>query len=222
MKVAVIDLSVGNLFSVVQACRVAGLEPHVTTDPDELKSARGVVLPGVGAFGDARRRLETASLIEPLVELGSTGRPILGVCLGMQLLMTESEEFGPNHGLGLIPGRVVRLPATEVSNRRHKVPQIGWNRLWQRRPDGSPTLWSGTPLASLSDGAWMYFTHSFMVVPDSGEVVTASTIYGSVTYVSAVHHGSVFGIQAHPERSAEEGLDIYRGFAQMVASKEGL
>ena len=222
--VGIVDYGRGNLFSVEQACRTVGLVPVVTSDAHELERADGVVLPGVGAFGDAVEALRRLDLLQPLRDLAEAGRPLLGVCLGMQLLMDHSEEFGSHEGLGLIPGRVVRLPAESVDGvdgpRPLKVPQIGWNRVRRSVTDATGDPWEAGPLAGLPDGTHMYFIHSYYVVPDDDDVVLATSRYGQTEYCSAVRRGQVFGCQFHPERSAAAGLAVYRNFRSTMTDDD--
>jgi glutamine amidotransferase len=208
-RIAIVDFRMGNLFSIEQACAKVGLNAVITDDRDAIQSADAVILPGMGAFGRAMENLRRLDLIGPVKDVPASGRPLIGVCLGLQLLMRESEEFGQHQGLGLIEGNVRRLtPRTG----RAKVPQIGWNRL--RAPQ--PGAWATTPLRDVEDGAYMYFVHSYYVAPADKQHVSAETTYGEFTYCSALHRGSIHAFQFHPERSGPAGLSIYRGLAEIL------
>ena len=214
-SVAIVDCGLGNLFSVRQACERVGLEAEITRDAEVVAAARGVILPGVGAFGDAMTALRERGLADALRAVAAAGAPLLGVCLGMQLLMEGSEEFGDHEGLGIVPGRVRPLgQPRDASGLALKVPQVCWNRI-----RGDASTWEGTPLAGLTPGAWLYFVHSFYVEPrDSGRTL-ATTCYGDVEFCSALRLGNVFACQFHPERSGETGLRIYANFAAAVAAR---
>jgi len=203
-RVTVIDYGIGNLHSVVKALRHEGAEVTVTSDPRDVPAAERLVLPGVGAFADGMKGLTERGLVGPLRAFAETGRPLLGICLGMQLLLGESEEYGRHEGLGIVPGRVVEI-------RREagfKVPQIGWNRIYP--PNGKS--WSGTPLGALAEGAMVYFVHSFTAVPDREEHRLADSLYAGQRISAAVRRGNVWGCQFHPEKSGTVGLAILRQF----------
>ena len=210
---AIIDFGMGNLFSVRQACEHAGLQAVVTSDPEEVLAADAVILPGVGAFGDAMAALTRQGLVEVLQDLAGTGRPFLGICLGMQLLMTESEEFGRHAGLCIIPGGVTRLAESDGTGARVKVPQVGWNRI--QRPGG--VSWEHSVLEGIPEEAFMYFVHSFYVAPEDPGIVLSTTRYGSTAFCSSLRRGNLFACQFHPERSGPSGVRIYRNFARQVA-----
>ena len=192
--IAIVDYGVGNLRSVERALLHVGAEPLITSDPDDLARAEGIVLPGVGAFAAAQHKLQKANLGNRLVELARAGKPLLGVCLGYQLLFEESTEGGRHEGLGLLPGKVV-----EVEGSAH-LPVIGWTRLQQTA--ASP-LWEGIP-----DGAYFYFVHSY--TPQAGDFAIACSDHSPA---AAGARGNVFGTQFHPEKSGPDGLRIYANFA---------
>jgi len=210
-RVAIVDFGMGNLFSVRQACETVGLAPTITVDPDVVDRADGVILPGVGAYADAMRVLRDRGLADALCRTARSGRPLVGICLGMQLMMNVSEEFGRHEGLGLIPGTVRRLPSDD-GGRRVKVPQVGWNRV----AAASGVSWEGTALRGLASGVYMYFTHSFFVEPADRAVALAETTYGGLTYCSALRFGNIHAVQFHPEKSGDEGLGIYRNIAGII------
>jgi glutamine amidotransferase len=205
-RVAIVDYGMGNLFSVQQACRQVGLNAVMTAEPSGVLEADAVILPGVGAFGDAMAELARCDLIHPLRDLAASGKPLLCICLGMQLLMSESHEFGRHKGLNLIEGEVVRLTG-------RKVPQVGWNRIWPT----AHASWEGTWLAGVPEGAFLYFVHSFYVRPVHAQCVLSTTRYGTVEFASSVRWRNVFACQFHPERSGPAGLAIYEQFAAQSA-----
>jgi imidazole glycerol-phosphate synthase subunit HisH len=206
---AIVDFRLGNLFSVDRACAVAGLLPAITSDSRVIAAADVVILPGVGAFGDAMDNLRALDLVAPLKEVAASGRLLIGICLGLQLLMGESEEFGSHKGLGLVDGAVRRIT---TSRSKTKVPQIGWNRINEPHPGA----WTGTPLEGQQSGAYMYFVHSYCVVPSDPALISATTTYGETTYCSAISRGSIHAFQFHPERSGPAGLSIYRAIARLL------
>ena len=216
-RVAIVDYGMGNLFSVRQACEAAGLHPVVTSSPADLLTADGVILPGVGAFADAMHTLVDTGLADALRRVAHEGVPLLGICLGMQLVMEESTEFGRHGGLGLIAGRVVRFPERSANGASVKVPHIGWNRVCKTRgEDAASGLMKASLLDGLEDGAFMYFVHSYYVVPDDPDVVCASAEYAGVRFCAALCAGRVMACQFHPERSGEKGLRIYQNMASLI------
>lgn len=203
--IAIIDYGMGNLRSVEKALAHVGAEAVITQDPAVLEQAAGVVLPGVGAFAQAMDNLKAAGLIEPIHRAIASGKPFLGICLGLQLLFETSEErFGDNpelpRGLGVIPGRVLRFPAGL------KVPQIGWNTLHFPK---QTRLFAG-----VEPGSHVYFVHSYYAAPADLGVVAAVTDYG-IEYCSAVEVDNVMAVQFHPEKSSRVGLQILRNFAAL-------
>ncbi len=201
--IAILDYGAGNLRSVAKALETVGTTPILTNDPSVVARADGLVVPGQGSAVDAMRNLTRLGLAEPLKQYVASGRPFLGVCLGEQVIFESSEEGAGVTCLGLIPGKVRRLPGGQ------KVPQIGWNtvRIRQAHP-----LLDGVP-----DDSYFYFVHSFYVDPADPADVVGETEYG-VTFASVVARGNVFATQFHPEKSAGIGLRIYRNFARLVAS----
>jgi glutamine amidotransferase len=199
VSVAVIDYGAGNLRSIRRALEAAGASAMVTSDPDEVRSADGVVFPGVGAAGAAMDRLHQLGLVDVIGEVVASGRPFLGICLGMQLLFGDQEE-GDTKGLGLLRGRVHSL------DRGVKVPQIGWNRArWLQNAAGYRA----------ADEEDFYFVHSYVVAPDDPEDIVAVTRYGSV-FPSVVRHNHVWGTQFHPEKSGPAGLRLVAGWVDSV------
>ena len=211
--VTVIDYGLGNLFSICRALTYIGAQAEVVSDPMAVRRAQGLVLPGVGAFGDGMRQLTARGLTEPLREAARAGRPLLGICLGMQLLFTESEEFGRHEGLGLIEGRVRRLRGTDPDGRRVKVPHIGWSAL---EPCAAAERWRGTVLEGLAPGDAMYFVHSYVPFPEREAATLARMRHGGHAYAAVVAEGRATGCQFHPEKSGEAGLSLLRNFVQSI------
>jgi glutamine amidotransferase len=212
--IAVVDYGVGNLRNVYKALEAVGAPARVVTAPAELAGAAAVVLPGVGAFGDAAANLRAAGFELPMISAVAAGTPLLGICVGMQLLFDESEEMGRHAGLGIIPGRVLRFDNAMrgPDGRPLKVPQIGWNQL--HHAGGDPLL------AGVADGAYAYFVHSYYCAPNDAGATLATTDFGSA-YASVVRRGRVWGIQCHPEKSQAVGLRILRNFVSIAGLGSG-
>lgn len=209
LKVAVIDYGMGNLLSVCRGLEHCGATVTVTADPDAILSAPWVVLPGVGAFSDGVAGLRRQGLDVVVREVAARGIPLLGICLGMQMLLDESEEFGTTAGLGLIPGRVVPVPSTTTDGHLQKIPHIGWNALvLPKGRDG----WEGTPLQDIKPGESVYFVHSYMASPTNPDHRIADCFYGGMPVSAAIGRDNVFGCQFHPEKSGAVGLKILRKF----------
>jgi len=200
--ITVVDYGVGNLHSVAKALEKVGAETRVTSDWKDVGKSDGVVLPGVGAFKDSMDAMHRSDLAKAIQDFIASGKPFLGVCVGLQMLFSESEEFGVSKGLGIFPGRVVRFAGGQ------KVPHMGWNQIKVRK-DGNPLL-KGVP-----DGERLYFVHSYYVVPEKGSIVAATTDYG-VDFTCMVWEKNVFGTQFHPEKSQSAGLRIYENFKGLV------
>jgi glutamine amidotransferase len=215
-KVAVVDYGMGNLFSVKHACEHVGLQASITSSRQEILDADAVILPGVGAFGNAMETLWRLDLVSALQEIAVSSKPLIGICLGMQMLMTESFEFGRHSGLGIISGTVVRFDKPLGPNGVLKVPQVCWNRMYRPETAVVDDPWVDSLLNSLPNGVFMYFVHSFYVRPEEREVVIATTRYGSIEFCSALRYRNVFACQCHPERSGPFGLKIYRNLASML------
>jgi len=200
-RIAVVDYGVSNLRSVERALTAVGARAVVTADPSALDGCDGVVLPGVGAFGAAVDALDAAGLRPAVTGAVAAGRPLLGVCLGFQLLFEWSDESGGRPGLGLYAGRVTRIDPC-----RGKVPHMGWNRLRLRTP--SPLL------DGVADGTWAYFVHSY-AAPAEGDGVVADCEYGGLALAAACERAGVYGTQFHPEKSGAEGLRLYANFVRI-------
>ena len=201
--IAIVDYGVGNLFSLNSSLELIGAESIVTSDPQVLRSADKILLPGVGAFEDAARKLRDSGLADLLKELAAEGKPLLGICLGMQLLLEKSYEYGEHEGLGLIPGSV--KPIRDVIPTDYKIPHIGWNGLHLR---GDCPIFN-----TIREGDCVYFVHSFYAA-GCGPYVTATADYGA-ELTAAVAKGNVYGCQFHPEKSGKVGLSSLKAFAEM-------
>ena len=206
-KIAIIDFQLGNLFSVIQACNYFGYEPVITSDPVEVAQADALILPGVGAFAEAMKNLNGNGLTDAIVEAVKKGKPLMGICLGMQLLFEGSEEFSTEKGIGLLPGKIRKIPA---ENRR-KIPQIGWNKIEPYSGE-----WDKTPLRSLQKGDFMYFVHSYYCEPAVEKDKLSLTEYDGFNYCSAVMRDNVFATQFHPEKSGPKGLSIYKNWLENI------
>jgi len=197
----------GNLRSVQKALEKVGAEALITADPKQVLEADKVLLPGVGAFRDCMHNLEHAGFIEPILKIIQEGRPFFGICVGMQMLFTDSVEFGLHNGLNIIPGHVLRFPDTMKENGETlKVPQMGWNQLhFKQRP---------TVFDDIEEGANVYFVHSYYVKPDFEDVITTTTDYG-FEFCSSIRKDNIIATQFHPEKSQDVGLRILKNFAEM-------
>lgn len=216
--VAIVDYGMGNLFSVKQACEYAGLPAAITASKEEVLRADGVILPGVGAFGDAMETLRQLDLASPLREIAHSGVPLMGICLGMQLMMSESFEFGQHQGLNLFQGKVIRFEKPRDGARVLKVPEVGWNIIYPA-DNRSRALWDFSPLRGVPDQAYMYFVHSFYCVPEDPKSRVSLSRYGHIEFCSSVKAGNIFACQFHPERSGPCGLQVYCNFAAMVYNR---
>ncbi|MEF3304319.1 imidazole glycerol phosphate synthase subunit HisH [Paenibacillus sp. GYB003] len=197
--IAIIDYGMGNLHSVSKAVERLGYEARLTSSPDEIAAADGAILPGVGAFGDAMGNLRETGLLDAVLRYADSGKPLLGICLGMQLLFAESEEHGRHEGLGLLPGKVIRFRGP------YKVPHMGWNRLSFRRP---------SPLLEGLDEGYVYFVHSYHAIPGRvDDLLATADYYQAVTAV--VGRDNVYGMQFHPEKSGELGMRLLGNFLKL-------
>ncbi len=199
MKITIIDCGISNLRSVQKAFEKVGVSTQTSRDPNVIEAAEKLVLPGVGAFGQGMENLGKNRLVEPILRHVKNGKPIIGICLGMQLLFSESEELGHHRGLNLLKGRLRRFPSTV------KVPHVGWNQAHARR--SSPLL------KGINGGSYFYFVHSYYLEPDENVTLT-TTDYG-IEFPSSIEKDNIFGIQFHPEKSQEKGLTILKNFADL-------
>ena len=206
--IAIVDYDMGNVRSVQKAFEAVGHQAVITRNRQVIEDASHVVLPGVGAFGDCMRNLESYGLIDLIHQSIGSGKPFLGICLGLQLLFTESEEFGSHKGLNVIAGKVIRFQskAAEDGVGLLKIPHMGWNAIRLKKP--SPLL------EGLSDGCYMYFVHSYYVAPADDDMVCTATDYGN-TFVSSIARDNIFACQFHPEKSQAGGLKMLKNFGDL-------
>jgi imidazole glycerol-phosphate synthase subunit HisH len=212
-RLVVVDYGVGNLLSVCRAFEACGASVELTGSAERIAAAERVVLPGVGAFGDCIHELERRRLVRPILDFIASGRPLLGICVGMQMLMEVGEEFGEHAGLGVVPGRVRAIPATGTNGVRHKIPHIGWNEL--EKP-AETTQWEGTILDGVAVRSSCYFVHSFTAEPTDPRYRLSDCHYDGRLVSAALRAGNVYGTQFHPEKSGEIGLRIVRNFLDLV------
>lgn len=219
--ISIVDYGLGNLKSVARAFESLGEPVKIIQTPNEVLEADFLVIPGVGAFKDGMEGLKSRNLIDAILEFAKSKRPLLGICLGMQLFMTESEEFGIHKGLDLIPGRVISLrPVDEVQMEGYKVPNVGWNELLVPSgksktkviSDEGNNIWKKTILSNIKEGDEVYFVHSFYVKPQNPEYMLATTIYGGQEICAVIQIKNIIGCQFHPEKSGTVGLEILKAF----------
>jgi len=210
-NVVIVDYGVGNLLSVQRAVEECGAETITSSDPDVLVQAERVILPGVGAFANGMHALESLGLVEVINGIAADGVPLLGICLGMQLLLDESKEHGVTKGLGIIPGRVVPVPNLGADGLTLKIPHIGWNSLVV----AEGATWKRTILQNSTPSDSVYFVHSFMAEPEDAGTRIADCLYGGNRISSVIGRRNVFGCQFHPEKSGEKGLQILKSFVSM-------
>ena len=207
--IAVIDYGMGNLRSVQKSLEFVGAKVIVTHDPDLILNANSVVLPGVGAFKDCMANLKKLKLVDPIRKFIDGGKPFLGICLGLQVLFEESEEYGPVAGLGILPGKVVKFSgeSSETKNGRPiKIPHMGWNQIKVKK---NVPLFRG-----VGDAPYFYFVHSYYVVPEDQNMIATVTNYG-VEFVSGIQHKNIYAFQFHPEKSQTLGLSILERFSNL-------
>ncbi len=202
--VCIVDYGVGNLFSLRSSFEAIGQEVVVTSDPDIIAASERLILPGVGAFGDAAKKLFESGLDKIVIEYAASGRPLMGICLGMQLLFEKSYEYGEHEGLGLIPGSIVAFKGRIDEN--YKIPQMGWNAL---EFNGEPS----DIFKYIKDSDHVYFVHSYFADTDEKYVAAYTEYGGQIT--AAVHKGNVYGCQFHPEKSGSVGLNILKAFCEL-------
>ena len=206
--ITIIDYEMGNLRSVEKAFLKLGFKARVSADPQDIATADKVVLPGVGAFADCIHNLREGGFVEPLLAHVAAGKPLLGICVGMQMLFDESEEFGRHQGLGLVAGKVVRFPSGMVEGgERLKVPHMGWNNI---------SLKTASPLlAGISDESFVYFVHSYYCAAENQAEVAASCRYGEVEFCASIWRDNIMATQFHPEKSQDIGLNIFKNFGEL-------
>ncbi|NVJ54385.1 MAG: imidazole glycerol phosphate synthase subunit HisH [Campylobacteraceae bacterium] len=212
MKISIIDYDIGNVKSIINAFIKIGIEPILTNDRQVILSSDGVILPGVGAFAHGMKNLKKYELIETINDFVETKKPFMGICLGMQMLMEESEEFGLNKGLGLIEGKVIKLPIQ--SSNSEKLPHVSWNEIQRNKS------WENTILKDIEENSDMYFVHSFIVSPRNDENILAFTEYSDYKFCSSVKKDNIYGCQFHPEKSGKIGLKIMKNFVDLCEERK--
>lgn len=210
-KIVIVDYSLGNIFSVQQAFNQFGAATILTNDHNELITADGIVLPGVGAFAEAMRYLKEHKLDIALKDVIAKRKPFLGICLGMQLLFDKSDEFGSTEGIGIISGQIKKFSNSDQDKKIH-VPQVGWNNV--KEPQEGK--WKGTILEGVETNSYMYFVHSYYAVPKFQENVLCTTEYGGLKYCSGIIKDNITATQFHPEKSGEKGLLIYKNWLKTI------
>ncbi|MBN2333330.1 MAG: imidazole glycerol phosphate synthase subunit HisH [Deltaproteobacteria bacterium] len=211
--IVIVDYGMGNLRSVQKAVEKAGFAAEITRSAGKIADARGIILPGVGAFKDCMENLDRYALIQPVLNSIAAGKPFLGICLGLQVLFSESQEFGAYPGLDVVKGSVVpfshQMPDPDVPGACLKIPHMGWNVI--RKQGEVPQL------QKVADGDYFYFVHSYYVIPDDPAVIATTTDYG-IDFVSSIHKDNIFATQFHPEKSQQRGLHILEAFGKQVGS----
>jgi len=213
-NVTLIDYGIGNLLSVLRAFEYCGATVKIASTPADIEQAERLVLPGVGAFADGMQGLRERGLIEPIQQHAAAGKPLLGICLGMQMLASVSTEFGKQEGLNIIPGSVRAIPKTSVSGEALRIPHIGWSDLHYPSPEAV----QGTLLKDTAEKSTVYLVHSFMMQADDRNHLLAWYLYGGHRISAVIQRGAVYGCQFHPEKSGDTGLKIINAFLSCSAS----
>lgn len=208
----VVDYGVGNIFSIINAFKRFSEDVELSDDPGRVAAAKRLVLPGVGAFRDGMQGLAKRGLVDPIREYVAKGRPFLGICLGMQMMLDKSDEFGEYEGLGLIPGSVEAIPRQGLHGDEHKVPHIGWSDI---EPVHGEDSWRGTILDSIPVKTEVYFVHSFTAAPNDERHRLADVYYNSIRLSAVIARGNAYGCQFHPEKSGKRGLAIISNFLEL-------
>ena len=211
-NVTIVDYHLGNLFSLRRALEHLGVKPTITSDPKELLQAKRLILPGVGAFGEGMNRIREAHMLEAIAQAAAQDIPLLGICLGMQLLMTTSEELGLHQGMDLIKGDVTKLKDHWHEDFHFKIPHIGWNKI---EGANGQRQWNDPLMAGITQGEYFYFVHSFGVFPASQDHALGRTQYGQNEFCSIVKTRKIYGCQFHPEMSGEAGLRLLNNFVHL-------
>lgn len=210
IDVSIIDYKMGNMFSVQSACKHVGLTSKVTSNKELILNSKAAILPGVGAFNEAMLQLKKLDLIPVIREVIDQGKPFIGICLGLQLLFSESEEFGNSGGLDIISGSVRHLNNLEIPG-SFKIPQIGWETIQKKNID-----WGKTFLKGISENEYMYFVHSYYAEPSDNSIILTETVYEGCEFCSSIQKHNIFATQFHPEKSALEGMKIYQNISESL------
>ena len=213
-KIAILDYGIGNVKSITNAIESIGTKPILTRVRNEILSSDALILPGVGAFGQGMENLEKYGLVDVIYNFVETDKPFLGICLGMQMLMDESEEFGDFKGLGLIKGRVIKIPVKDILN--GKLPHVSWNEIYEPQKD----IWKNTILDRVKNKSDVYFVHSFVAQPINKQEVLSLTVYEGYEFCSSLHKDNIYGCQFHPEKSGGIGLYILKNFVGLDKERE--
>ena len=213
-KVGVIDYGSGNIFSLAKAVEKVGCDVLLISSPKQMSEVDRYLLPGVGAFGSVMQKLEYTGFNDALISVAQEGKPLLGICVGMQVLFDVSHEFGEQDGLGVLGGKVEKIPRLDTNGNQNRIPHIGWAGLIYEHGDGNGQL-VGELFKSINDGASFYFVHSFAALPADEDISVAHTIYGGHPITGAVRKGMVFGTQFHPEKSGIAGLRLLDNFVRL-------
>lgn len=213
LKVTIVDYGLGNIFNIQRAVEFLGYEVFFSCKHNDIINSDRLILPGVGAFEDGMIALKEKGMIETIQEYVNQNKPLLGICLGMQLLMSSSEEFGHHSGLNLIEGKVVHLPKAEHKDKFYKVPHVGWNQIMPSSDNRNKNS-TGTFFRDFNQKSFYYFSHSFIVKPTFNQNCLAFSNYGGIDFCSVVNKGNIWGCQFHPELGGDPGLKIFTNFFQ--------
>lgn len=216
LEVAIIDLNLSNLHSVNSACKKVGLKSKITSDKKIISKAKSIILPGVGSFNEAMRRLKILKLEETIKKSINANKPFLGICLGMQLLFSRSYEFGKTKGMSILKGDVKNFNYYKKNNCRYPVPHVGWNKinLCQKKNKSRSAI-----LKDIKNSEFMYFVHSFFVIPKNKNIILTKSSYGKKDFCSSIVSNNIYAFQVHPEKSGIEGLKIYKNFKSILKKK---
>ena len=209
-KITIIDYGCGNILNLARAIKFLGYEADITHDKNKIINSSYVILPGVGAFGNAMKQIEKYNLHNAILEYAKSNKPLLGICLGMQILLTVSYEFGVHKGLGLIEGKVIKI--SNEKNKEIKIPHMGWNEIY---PNNNKKEWKNKILKNSSIGKSFYFVHSFVCITKDYDSTIAVCNYSDISIPAVVATGNVFGCQFHPEKSADNGLAVLKNFCEI-------
>ena len=209
-KITIIDYGCGNILNLARAIKFIGYEVDITHDKNKIINSSYVILPGVGAFGNAMKQIEKYNLHNTILEYAKSNKPLLGICLGMQILLTVSYEFGVHKGLGLIEGKVIKI--SNEKNKEIKIPHMGWNEIY---PNNNKKEWKNKILKNSSIGKSFYFVHSFVCITKNYDSTIAVCNYSDISIPAVVATGNVFGCQFHPEKSADNGLAVLKNFCEI-------
>lgn len=210
--ISILDYGVGNLFSLTKAFEHCGAKVNLIGEPSQLKNVDKLILPGVGAFAKAMKELSKRNFVNPIKEYALSGKPLMGICLGAQMLLSESHEYGVHNGLDLIKGKVIKISETDLKAENLKVPYVSWSEL--HKPENNIN-WEKTILSDIIPGTTAYFVHSFTFIPDNIEHRLADTFYDGIKLCAAIKYGNIYGTQFHPERSGKFGLQIINNFIHL-------